>query len=663
MTDNPLLAQWDNPFGLPPFDKIEMEHFAPAFDAALAEAKANTDKIAANPDEPSFANTIAGMEFGETLIDRVSSVFYHLAGTASEPAIEAMSRDLSPRLAAFYSDVMQDQALFGRVDTLWQQRDRFDLAPEEARVLELYHRMFVRAGAALDEAGRKRLSTIMQRLAQLGTTFSQNLLADERDWSVSLTEDDLAGLPEDLRDSMKSDDEWKLSLSRSVVVPFLETSTRRDLRETAWTAWTARGANGGQTDNREVAAEILALRHERAQLLGYDDFASYKLDGEMAKNPANVRELLMGVWDSARATAMEDADQLRSLIAADGLNHDLAGWDWRYYAEKQRHIEHDFDAAALKPYFTLNGMIDAMFDVSSRLFGLSFRKLDVPLPHPDAMAWEVVRGDEHVGVFIGDYFARPGKRSGAWCSRLRQQAGATRPVVTNVCNFAKGNPALLTFDDARTLFHEMGHALHHLLSEATYPMVSGTSVARDFVELPSQLYEHWLSEPEILREHARHYRTNEPIPQDLLDKLLAAETFGQGFSTVEYVASALVDLDFHTGEPPADPMAAQAETLARIGMPDAIPMRHATPQFAHIFSGDGYSAGYYSYMWSEVMDADAFEAFRETGNSFDPEMAAKLATHIYSAGGTRPPEDLYTAFRGRMPGPEALMKGRGLTAL
>jgi len=662
MTDNPLLAQWNTPFGMPPFDEIEMQHFAPAFDAALAEAKANTDRIAANPDQPTFANTIAGMEFGETLIDRVSSVFYHLAGTQSDAAIEEMSRDLSPRLAAFYSDVLQDQALFARVDTLWEQRDRFDLAPEEARVLELYHRMFVRAGAALDEPGRKRLSQIMQRLAQLGTTFSQNLLADERDWSVALVEDDLAGLPDDLRDTMKTEDGWALSLSRSVVVPFLESSTRRDLRETAWKAWTARGANGGATDNRDVAAEILALRHERAQLLGYDDFASYKLDGEMAKTPDNVRDLLMGVWGPARTKAMADADRLRSLIAADGQNHDLAGWDWRFYAEKLRHIEHDFDAAALKPYFTLNGMIDAMFDVSARLFGLSFRKLDIPLPHPDAMAWEVLRGDAHVGVFIGDYFARPGKRSGAWCSRLRHQAGPVRPIVTNVCNFAKGNPALLTFDDARTLFHEMGHALHHLLSEATYPMVSGTSVARDFVELPSQLYEHWLSEPEILRQHARHYRTGEPIPQDLLDKLLAAETFGQGFSTVEYIASALVDLDFHTGEPPADPMAAQAETLARIGMPDAIPMRHATPHFAHIFSGDGYSAGYYSYMWSEVMDADAFAAFRETGDVFDPEMAAKLSTHIYSAGGTRPPEELYTAFRGRMPGPEALMQGRGLTA-
>ncbi|SOH92603.1 peptidyl-dipeptidase Dcp [Monaibacterium marinum] len=661
MTNNPLLTQWSTPHDIPPFDQIEVAHFAPAFDAALDEARATCAQIAANPDAPTFSNTIVGMEFGSALLDRVASIFYHLAGTQSDPAIEELMRALSPRMAAFSSEMLQDQALFARVDALWQQRDRFDLAPEEARVLDLYHRMFIRAGAALDEDGRKRLSAIMQRLAELGTSFTQNLLADERDWSVTLTEDDLTGLPDDLRNTMRSDDGWNLTLSRSVVVPFLESSTCRDLRETAWKAWTARGANGGPTDNRDVAAEILALRHERAQLLGFADFASYKLDTEMAKTPDNVRALLMDVWTRAQAKATTDAEQLRGLIAADGQNHDLAGWDWRLYAERQRAIEHNFDAAALKPYFTLGGMIEAAFDVSARLFGLSFRKLDIALPHPDAMAWEVLRGEEHVGVFIGDYFARAGKRSGAWCSRLRAQAGPVRPIVTNVCNFAKGDPALLTFDDARTLFHEFGHALHHLLSEATYPMVSGTSVARDFVELPSQLYEHWLSEPEILRKHARHYRTGEPIPQDLLDKLLAAETFGQGFATVEYVASALVDLDFHTGTPPTDPMAAQAETLERIGMPAAIPMRHATPQFAHIFAGDGYSAGYYSYMWSEVMDADAFAAFRETGDSFNPEMAEKLATYIYSAGGTRPPEELYTAFRGRMPGPEALLQGRGLT--
>ena len=661
MTDNPLLAQWTTPFGMPPFEAIELSHFAPAFDAALADARENCARIAALSDAPTFANTIAGMEFGGALLDRVSSIFYHIAATDSSPDSEALMRELSPRMAAFYSEMLQDQALFARVDTLWQQRDRFDLAPEERRVLELYHRMFVRAGAALDEAGRARLSAIMQRLAELGTAFTQNLLADERDWSLDLTEDDLAGLPEDLRDAMRHGDGWRLTLSRSIVVPFLESSTRRDLREIAWSAWTARGANGGATDNRAIAAEILALRHERAQLLGYADFASFKLEPEMAGTPDAVRDLLMNVWTRAKARAEADADKLRGLIAEDGQNHPLEGWDWRLYAERLRAREHDFDAAALKPYFTLDGMIAAAFDVSGRLFGLSFRRLDIPLPHPDAMAWEVLRGEDHVGVFIADFFARPGKRSGAWCSRLRQQAGTVRPIVTNVCNFAKGDPALLTFDDARTLFHEFGHALHHLLSTATYPMVSGTSVARDFVELPSQLYEHWLSVPDILREHARHYRTGEPIPQALLDRLLASETFGQGFATVEYVASALVDLDFHTGTPPADPMEAQARTLARIGMPDAIPMRHATPHFAHIFSGDGYSAGYYSYMWSEVMDADAFAAFRETGDPFDPDTAAKLATHIYGAGGTRPAEELYTAFRGRMPGPEALLEGRGLT--
>ncbi|WP_316015472.1 M3 family metallopeptidase [Roseobacter sp. HKCCA0434] len=661
MSDNPLLAEWTSPHGLPPFDRIETDHFAPAFDVALDEARAINARIAANAEEPSFANTIAQMEFGGVLLDRVASVFFHFAGTDATPQIEALMRDLSPRLAAFSSETLQDQALFGRVDRLWQQRDRFDLAPEEARVLELYHRMFVRAGAALEEAERTRLAAIMQRLAELGTAFTQNLLADEREWAADLTEDDLAGLPEDLRRAMRTKDGWQLTLARSIVVPFLESSTRRDLREMAWRAWTSRGANGGDSDNRAIAAEILSLRHERAQLLGFDDFASFKLATEMAKTPDAVRDLLMQVWKPAKAKAEAEADDLRALIAEAGHNHPLEGWDWRFYAERQRAREHDFDAAALKPYFTLDGMIAAAFEVADRLFGLSFRPIDAPAPHPDARWWEVMKGERQMGVFLGDYFARPGKRSGAWCSRLRAQAGHVRPVVTNVCNFAKGDPALLTFDDARTLFHEFGHALHHLLSEATYPMVSGTSVARDFVELPSQLYEHWLSTPDILRRHARHYETGEPIPADMLDKLLASETFGQGFSTVEYVASALVDLDFHTGTPPADPMEAQAATLARIGMPDAIPMRHATPHFAHIFSGDGYSAGYYSYMWSEVMDADAYEAFEETGDAFDATMAEKLATHVYSAGGTRPPEDLYTAFRGRMPGPEALLRGRGLT--
>ena len=454
-----------------------------------------------------------------------------------------------------------------------------------------------------------------------------------------------------------------MTLSRSLIVPFLQFSPRRDLRKKAFAAWTARGANGGETDNREIAAETLALRQERASILGYNSFADFKLETEMAKTPRAVQDLLMRVWEPAKRQADADSKVLQAMMAEDGINDDLAPYDWRYYSEKRRKAEHDLDEAELKPYFQLDRMIEAAFDAANRLFGLEFRALDIPLYHSDARAWEVTRNGEHLAVFIGDYFARSSKRSGAWCSAMRSQkklGGNTRPVVLNICNFTKGDPALLSYDDARTLFHEFGHALHQMLSDVSYGYISGTSVARDFVELPSQLYEHWLEVPEVLQKFATHAETGEPIPSALLDRLLAAQTYDMGFATVEYVASALVDLAFHKEDAPEDPMAKQAEVLTNIGMPAAITMRHATPHFAHVFAGDGYSSGYYSYMWSEVMDADAFEAFREAGDPFDAETAKKLETHILSAGGSKEADVLYTAFRGRMPGVDALLKGRGL---
>ncbi|MGR3547421.1 MAG: M3 family metallopeptidase, partial [Roseovarius sp.] len=546
-----------------------------------------------------------------------------------------------------------------------------DLSEEQARVLMLTHRGFVRSGAALTGSEAERMKEIKARLAVLGTQFTQNLLADERDWFMPLSEDDLTGLPDFVIDAARAAGEEKgargpvVTLSRSLITPFLQFSDRRDLREKAFRAWEARGANGGETDNREIAAETLALRKERAALLGYDNFAAYKLETEMAKTPAAVRDLLMSVWKPAKAQADADAEVLTALMREDGVNGALEPWDWRYYAEKRRAAEHDLDEAALKPYFQLDRMIDAAFDCANRLFGLEFAALDVPLYHPDCRAWEVTRNGQHVAVFIGDYFARGSKRSGAWCSAMRAQAKFPReqaPVVINVCNFAEGDPALLSYDDARTLFHEFGHALHQMLSDVTYESVSGTSVARDFVELPSQLFEHWLDQPEVLQKFATHARTGEAMPREMLDKVLAAATFDMGFQTVEYIASALVDLEFHDGEPPADPMAKQAEVLRSIGMPQAIRMRHATPQFAHVFSGDGYSSAYYSYMWSEVMDADAFAAFEEAGGAFDAERAEALEEHILSTGGSRDPAELYTAFRGRLPGVEALLKGRGLAA-
>ncbi len=671
---NLLLEEWKTPFGMPPFRAIETADFAPAFEAAMAEARGRIDAIAADAEPPSFANTIEALERAERPLDRVAAVFFNLAGADTNEVLEALQRDLSPQLAAHASDTMLNAALFARIDDLARRRAELGLTPEQDRVLTLYHRMFVRAGARLEGADRERLKAVMQRLATLGTQFGQNVLADERAWSMPLGPDDLAGLPDDVVAAAaqaaadRGGEGHVVTLSRSLIVPFLEFSPRRDLRERAFRAWVARGENGGATDNRAIAAEMLALRQERAELLGYPSFAAFKLEPEMAARPEAVRDLLMAVWEPARRKAEADAAHLEALLRADGVNGALEPWDWRYYAAKRQAVEHDLDAAALKPYLKLDTMLAAAFDTAGRLFGLEFRPVEAELYHPDARAWEVRRSGRHMGVFIGDYFARASKRSGAWCSSFRSQRrldGEVRPIVLNVCNFAKapaGEPDLLTFDDAHTLFHEMGHALHVLLSDVTYEFVSGTSVARDFVELPSQLYEHWLETPEVLSAHARHAVTGEPMPAELMQRLIAARNFDQGFATVEYLASALVDLDFHAGPAPADPMAAQAATLARIGMPHAIVMRHATPHFQHVFSGDGYSSGYYSYMWSEVMDADAFAAFRESGDVFDPATAKRLVDCILSAGGSHDAAELYAAFRGRMPGVEALLEQRGLAA-
>lgn len=662
-------TDWTTPFGLPPFDLIRDEDFAPAFDAALAEARANIAAIADNSDAPTFANVIEALELAEGALDRAAGVFYNLASADSNDAREALMRDLAPKMSAFSSEVSNNKALFGRIETLWQSRETLDLTPEQMRVLTLYRQMFVRSGAQLTGAEAERLTAVKSRLAVLGTQFSQNLLADERDWFMPLSEADLEGLPDFVIASAcaagkeRGADGAVLTLNRSLIVPFLQFSPRRDLRQRAFEAWGLRGANGNDHDNRAIAAETLALREERACLLGYANFAAFKLEPEMAKTPDAVRDLLMRVWRPARAKAEADAKVLEAMLHADGIAGPLEAWDWRYYSEKRRRVEHDLDEAALKPYLSLDAMLAAQFDCANRLFGLEFQELNGPFYHPDVRGWEVTRKGAHVAVFLGDYFARGSKRSGAWCSAMRSQrklGGEVRPIVVNVCNFAKGVPALLSYDDARTLFHEFGHALHQMLSDVTYGFISGTSVARDFVELPSQLYEHWLEVPEVLKTHARHWQTGEAMPSQMLDRLLAAGSYDQGFATVEFIASAMVDLAFHDGPAPADPMQRQAEVLESLGMPRAIRMRHATPHFAHVFSGDGYSSGYYSYMWSEVMDADAFAAFEEAGDPFDPATAARLERFILAAGGSEEAESLYTRFRGRMPGVEALLKGRGL---
>ena len=671
MKPNPLVQRWSTPFELPPFRDIRDEDFPDAFEAAFAEAQANVDRIAGQAEPASFENTVEALETADSQLSKVCSIFFNLGASDSNEARRALETDVSPKLAEFYTDVSLNPLLYGRLKALWERRDDLGLNSEQLRVLELYKRDFVLSGAELEGEARERFRAVSKRLAELTTQFAQNLLADESSWHMLISEDELSGLPEFAVDAAKqaaSDlgrEGYAITLNRSNIVPFLQYSSERGLRKKAFEAWGMRGANGGTSDNRKIAAEILALRSELAHLLGFSSYAELKLGTEMAKSPVAVREFLSAVWAPAKARADSDSGVLRSMMNEDGIGGELKPWDWRHYAERRRKAEHDIDEAASKQYFQLEHMIEATFDCAKRLFGLEFRPLEIPLYHPDCRAWEVRQGDRHIAVFIGDYFARPSKRSGAWSSSFRSQrrlVGEVRPITVNICNFAKpakNSPCLLSFDDARTLFHEFGHALHSMLSDVTYEKVSGTSVARDFVELPSQLFEHWLETPEVLAKFAIHAETGEPIPDSLIKKLLTARNFDQGFATVEYLASAIVDLEFHDSQPPEDLMAKQSEVLESVGMPDAIRMRHAAPHFAHVFCGDGYAAGYYSYLWSEMMDADAFEYFLESGGPFSESAARALRTHILSAGGSKPPEELYTAFRGQLPNAEAVLRKRG----
>ena len=641
---NPLFDDWSGPFGVPPFGQVAPQHFLPAFARAFAAHEAEVAAIAADAAEPTFANTIDALETAGDALTRASNVFYLLAGAHTNDAIQEVERELAPLAAKHWNRILMDEGLFRRIDALHRRRTQLGLTAEQVRVLDRYHARYKRAGAALDAAAKARLGDINERLATLGTTFSQNVLADEQGYTLVLDgEDDLAGLPDFVRAAAQAAAEERglagkhvITISRSSVEPFLQFSARRDLREKIFRAWIARGDGGGATDNKAIIAEMVALRAERARLLGYPTFAHYRLDDAMAKTPEAVRSLLERVWLPARSRAMEDAVALQGLVQDEGKNFALAPWDWRYYSEKLRKVRCDIDETAIKPYFQLDRIIEAAFYTANRLFGLTFeRREGIPVWHDDVRVWEVRdAAGRHRGLFFGDYFARGSKHSGAWMTTLRDQEklrGDIRPLVVNVMNFSKaseGEPTLLSFDDARTLFHEFGHALHALLSDVTYPMISGTSVLTDWVELPSQLYEHWLERPEILSRFAVHFRTGEPIPQDLLRRLIAARTFNQGWATVEYVASALVDLDVHlqaaqsdakvgdtkaAGAKPFDISAFEHDALARIGMPAEIVMRHRPTHFQHVFAGSGYAAAYYSYMWSEVLDADAFAAFEETG--------------------------------------------------
>ena len=670
---NPFFEDWTGPFGAPPLDRVRAEHFRPAYDRALVEHIAEIAAIASDLAPPSFDNVVLALEKSGRLLTRVDSVFGNLTSAATDEELQAIELGMAPRLSAHWSTISMHPVLFARLDALYGQRESLGLDGESLRVLERYHLDFVRAGAQLKGGNRDRLADIAQRLAVLGTKFSQNVLADEEGWILPLTEIQMAGIPASIRDAaaskaaeLKIEAPFAVTLSRSSAEPFLQYADDRNAREQLYRAWVSRGDNENRHNNSAIMAEMLALRAERATLLGYENFAAFKLSDSMAETPQKARALLEDVWEPARLRALEEREGLQALITREGANFRLAPWDWRYYAEKLRQALYDFDEAQLKPYFQLGNLIEAAFYTAQKLFGLSFRERhDVPVYHPDVRVWEVMREGGVIGLFYGDYFARTGKQGGAWMSSFCDQEqvnGNVLPIIINNCNFSKSDLCLLSFDDAVTLFHEFGHALHGLLSQVRFPRLSGTNVARDFVELPSQLYEHWLEEPDVLTRFARHYETGEPIPKTLLDKLLAARNYGQGFATVEFLASALIDMDFHTLPPGSDPLVAQAQTLARIGMPEEIAPRHAASHFTHIFSGDGYSAGYYAYMWSEVLDADGFKAFEEALDPFDPATARRLHKFIYSAGGTRDYATAYRAFRGRDPHIEALLEGRGLAA-
>ncbi|HEY3636124.1 MAG TPA: M3 family metallopeptidase [Caldimonas sp.] len=678
---NPLLAPWTGPFGLPPFAEVRAEHFAPAFAEAMRSHLAEIDAIAGASAAPTFANTIAAFDRSGRLLARVSALFHNLASSETSPALQAVQREMAPLLAAHDSRVHTHAQLFARIDALHAARERSALDEEQRRALERFHLDFVRAGAELAPAEQKRYAEVMQRLAELTTRFGQNVLADESGYQLALKdESDLAGLPPFVRAAARQaalergiDEGWVVTLSRSLIVPFLTFSERRDLREEAWRAWTSRGEHAGASDNRPVTAEILQLRLEQARLHGYPSFADFALADTMAQGRPAVTALLEQVWRPACARAEDERAALTALALSRGESAALEPWDWRFYAEKVRQVRFDLDEAEIKPYFPLDAMVAAAFDCAARLFGVSFvARPDLAVYHPDVRAYEVHGATGPIGLFLHDNFARPSKRSGAWMGEYREQSrnGGTGddpvlPIVVNNNNFAKGapgEPTLLSFDDARTLFHEFGHGLHGLLSNVRYERLSGTNVLRDFVELPSQLFEHWLQEPAVLKRHARHYRTGAPIPDALIERLQRARHFNQGFETVRYAASALVDMAVHarTSGEPVDVVAFERAELERLGLPAGVGINHRLVHFQHLFSGPWYAAGYYVYLWAEVLDADGYEAFLEAGDPFDPAVARRLARFIYSSGNSIEPGAAYRAFRGRAAGPEPMLRKRGL---
>ena len=679
--DNPLLRPWAGPFGgVPPFDQASPALLAPALEEGMALHLQELQAIADNPVPPTFENTIAAMERSGRALDRAATVYYIYGSTLSDDAVQQVERDIEPKLAAFRDRITQNEKLFKRIAAVYATRESAGLTPEQQRLTWLVHNNFVRAGAKLDASAKQRLAAINQSLAGLFTRFSQNLLADESErFLVLQSEADLAGLPESLRAGFAADAErrgqkgkWIVANTRSSVEPFLTYSTRRELREKVWRTFVNRGDNGDARDNNALIGEILQLRAERAGLLGYATHAHWRLEDSMARTPERAMELMEAVWKPAVLRVREEVADMQKLADAESAGIRIEPWDYRYYAEKVRKAKYDLDTNELKPYLQLEKLREGMFYVAGELFGMRFSELaagTVPVYHPDVRVWRV---DDAAGKLVGlwyfDPYARVGKQSGAWMNAYRNQErfdGAVTTIVSNNSNFVKGKPGepvLISWDDAVTLFHEFGHALHGLSSNVTYPSVSGTNVARDYVEFPSQLLEHWLPVKEVLDRFAVHYQTGKPIPAELVAKVERAKTFNQGFATVEYLSAALIDMKLHLAarkDSRIDADAFERETLTSLGMPKEIVMRHRTPQFGHVFSGDGYSAGYYSYLWADTLTADAWDAFVESKGAWDKDVAQRLRDNVFSIGNTRDPADAYRSFRGRDPGIEALMRKRG----
>ena len=683
-TSNPLLQPWTAPHGLPPFADIAPAHFEPAFAAARAEHISELQTIVDQTEAPSFDNTLAAFDRIGRQLGRVASVFYNLTASATNPELQAVQLALAAPLSAHFSAVYMNAGLFARVDALHARRGELGLTPEQQRLLERVHLDFVRAGARLAPAAQQRYAQVMEELAALTTQFAQNVLHDESSYQLLLNDEaDLAGLPDFVRAAARQaaserglGSGWAITLSRSLIVPFLTFSQRRDLRETAWRAWVGRGEHAGEHDNREVARRILRLRQQQARLHGHASFADHALTDTMAGTRDAVQTLLGEVWPRALLAVEREKDALRGAMRDAGVAHEIEAWDWRHWAEKVRVARYALDDAEVKPYFRLENVVEAAFDCAQRLFGLCFTpRDDLPLYHADVRAYEVTNAEEQViGLFLQDNFARAGKRSGAWMSSLREQhrnapetaSGGELPVILNNNNFARGAPgapSLLSLDDARTLFHEFGHGLHGLLSNVTYERLSGTQVLRDFVELPSQIFEHWIGETEVLKRHARHWQTGEPIPDALIARLHAARRFNQGYETVRYTASAIVDMAVHSltdAEPPADLCAFEADLLKARGLPAGVGMNHRLVHFQHLFAGSSYAAGYYVYLWAEVLDADGYDAFLEAGSPFDPAVAQRLQRYIYGSGNSLEPGAAYVAFRGRAATVGPLLAKRGL---